>query len=670
MIPTRLILKNFCQYENFVFDYQPGVTGIIGSNGAGKSNLLDEAQFFAFTGESSKNKSDLLKWGADGGSTTLEFKHAGKSYALVRNLHNSTVKLSAGDETWKNAQANAEMETILGMVPAMLHETCFVSQGNLWEILTMSHAKRMEYFQKLCDAVRAERLRGIVQEKLVLLPTYPDRTEELGKARTELAAVQAEQPRQQALQVKLAECKKGFDERMPAVLALLQLPLAETRDTAIANKERLLKALADERSTFQMANPCPVIKDPVTVTAADHAKAARGAQWRAASEQLEALRQKHAASLEACAKELGGPVATERLAQEARDGETEVKRLEREHKLVAAGKCPTCGQDYKGEGSAEQLQQKLGEALTKVLRSKQLYTQHETWRVKLRDNQTALELQEKTQSALADAQYFDPAAWAQRLKEAEAYTAALQKRDKLRQKLGEFEQRQSTMELELKQLREQRVITAAERQNAAEFQANYQQLERDLQAVNSELTAGATSAKYLADNIARIEAEKRAQAKVEELRGLFERGREQLHRERLPKLVMMTLLQVLNERLVRFLALFDLPFTVAIDDNFDFQAYFPGVAAKPAGSCLSGGQKVAVSIAFRMALAELLAGSLPIMVLDEPTNHLDAVNKEQIRDVLIKIRRIAEKGTAILVATHDPVLIPACNRVVTLAGKK
>ena len=59
MIPTKLILKNFCQYAVFVFDYQPGVTGIIGSNGAGKSNLLDEAQFFAFTGESSKNKSDL-----------------------------------------------------------------------------------------------------------------------------------------------------------------------------------------------------------------------------------------------------------------------------------------------------------------------------------------------------------------------------------------------------------------------------------------------------------------------------------------------------------------------------------------------------------------------------------------------------------------------------------
>jgi len=79
---------------------------------------------------------------------------------------------------------------------------------------------------------------------------------------------------------------------------------------------------------------------------------------------------------------------------------------------------------------------------------------------------------------------------------------------------------------------------------------------------------------------------------------------------------------------------------------------------------------VATSIAFRMALAELLAGSLPIMVLDEPTNHLDASNREQIRDVLLKIRHIAEKGTAILVATHDPILIPACNRVERLEARR
>ena len=84
---------------------------------------------------------------------------------------------------------------------------------------------------------------------------------------------------------------------------------------------------------------------------------------------------------------------------------------------------------------------------------------------------------------------------------------------------------------------------------------------------------------------------------------------------------------------------------------------------------MSGGQQMILTVSFRLAIAEMLSSSFAFLSMDEPTNHLDAPNREQIRDVLLKIRCIAEKGMAILVATHDPILLPACNRVYNLQAK-
>lgn len=73
---------------------------------------------------------------------------------------------------------------------------------------------------------------------------------------------------------------------------------------------------------------------------------------------------------------------------------------------------------------------------------------------------------------------------------------------------------------------------------------------------------------------------------------------------------------------------------------------------------LSGGQRQ------RVAIARALAGDPPVLLADEPTAALDA---EQGRLVMALLRKRAkERGTAVLVVTHDPRVRDFSDRVIEM----
>lgn len=72
---------------------------------------------------------------------------------------------------------------------------------------------------------------------------------------------------------------------------------------------------------------------------------------------------------------------------------------------------------------------------------------------------------------------------------------------------------------------------------------------------------------------------------------------------------------------------------------------------------ISGGQ------AARIALARALVKSPSLLLADEPTGNLDAATAHL---VLRELRRAADAGAVVVVATHDDAVRSACERVVAL----
>lgn len=146
---------------------------------------------------------------------------------------------------------------------------------------------------------------------------------------------------------------------------------------------------------------------------------------------------------------------------------------------------------------------------------------------------------------------------------------------------------------------------------------------------------------------------------LEELRGVF-------HRDALPKLIagrfLESLVRVINETLDSF----ETPFVVTADDDLSFLAHKSNGVVEPAER-LSGGEKVVLAIAFRLAINSLFVGEVGMMVLDEPTAGLDEHNLSCLADVLSRLCDLTrKKGQQIIMITHEARLQRVFDNVIHL----
>ncbi len=116
--------------------------------------------------------------------------------------------------------------------------------------------------------------------------------------------------------------------------------------------------------------------------------------------------------------------------------------------------------------------------------------------------------------------------------------------------------------------------------------------------------------------------------------------------------------RILNEYFIDMFGFSNRYVKIEVDENFEPVFYtLEGVKVQRGNSLsvnmagLSGGERTALGLAYKLALRRCIGNSLKLIMLDEPTTHLDSERRESVWRILSKLHK--EENVQIVVVTHD-----------------
>jgi ATPase involved in DNA repair len=104
---------------------------------------------------------------------------------------------------------------------------------------------------------------------------------------------------------------------------------------------------------------------------------------------------------------------------------------------------------------------------------------------------------------------------------------------------------------------------------------------------------------------------------------------------------------------------------VRLDEDYDVTIYGP--RGESSLDMISGGEKIAVALALRLGITQVLSGgSLEMIMLDEPTIHLDAYRRQELIDLLKRMSIIPQ----MIIVTHDTDLEDAADNIMKMEKRR
>ena len=710
----RLEVQNFCQHRHRVVEFNPRLTVFLGQNGSGKSNLLTAA-LAALTNDFSRthgNKAENICQTApedEPAYVRLTIEHNGSEVEIQRGLRKATTYWQQGEDTVRGDTAVTDrVMEFLGTTKRIVNDYLFVEQGEIYTPLVCKAADRARAFQQLFGTGHAEKCWKALGEYIASIGATDVSLLDMDTLRQELESV------------------RGRVVELTTELAGIDLPTDYTPSTdpasqIIAKWGALLEAIAAKqeaepvvtKATTELATreselATLVVDGSAIATAIDaiqdaYEEASASLQTWNLREQAVIRVTKLQTARTTLLQERASSIAPEEpetyvadvTAWQHQTAAREVRRSKHQQMSEALDtdsgvvECPTCGTSVADlEMDIEYARVSYAKLTAEVEERNAAYhatvaynTAYTQWESADNARQTRIDAVE---DALADEDGVDTADTL-----SEDVAAKLRAVVTL---MGERTSVRTAITEEISELRSVIAIKTADVRNKQTTVEGFSNTITDLSAGLDEQVAAAAKEQLSANQIGyaerirlqgqRTEAETSviaAQARLDTAEVRAEQAasdaefvehldtvRAVLHRDSLPKLVAQNYLELLELDMNEILESFSTDFRVSARDGLGFIADFPDGRSQPVPR-LSGGQKVILALAFRIAVNSLFAADLGVITLDEPTAYLDDENIDCLDTALSRLRSLSEsRGLQCILITHEKGLGHLFDHVVQL----
>lgn len=200
---THVKLKDWGPHRSLDVDTDSSIVGVVGSNGSGKSNLL-QAIDYAFTGNLNGRvgSSYIRNFGSEGGATKavveVRFRKGDKEGVITREVGARSAKRRLeweGNTYTKVDEVEHTLHDILGTDKASLANAAFIKQGDIAAIVKGTPSERNDIFRKLIQlSFTDKRADDLASKQAALESGVKDYSELLIDATARLAGLKEATP--------------------------------------------------------------------------------------------------------------------------------------------------------------------------------------------------------------------------------------------------------------------------------------------------------------------------------------------------------------------------------------------------------------------------------------------------------------------------------------------
>lgn len=261
---SYLHLQNICQFAEFSYSFSPGITTVLGANGAGKSNLMNVGILGGLFGDwklIGRKVSQICSWDGFEGQPAqidLELILRGEEVRISRTIAGKNTEHRLwykGEEISGASQVLSCLEE-LGIYPNFFVEVCYCPQGAAsWYFQTspQEHRRRLDQVLGLAEAeyIRKQLKEGAIQIKRKI-PSFLDPEQirqSLNSCEQAISEVTTQLSQLPTVQGKIAEYNKIVGEigeikgKLSQVQAVRKLAEIEKKREQIADRLRWVEQI-------------------------------------------------------------------------------------------------------------------------------------------------------------------------------------------------------------------------------------------------------------------------------------------------------------------------------------------------------------------------------------------------------------------------------------------